>query len=1595
MRITVFFLVLYLSFSSALAGEVTVGQARQKAALFMTGKTFTRSQSFKRAKGVSSDSSRVPFYIFNANEGGYVIVSADDRTRDILGYSATGTLDTGSLPSDLEWWLNEYARQIEALGENTVVASQSARLASASAVTPMIRTTWNQYEPYNYMCPDGNGRDYYESGYNTNRRCITGCVATAMAQVMNYWQWPESCPALDAYSTSNFDVKALPSTTFKWGLMKNSYSKGETGKSADAVAELMRYCGQSVQMDYTPNASAAGLPREVMVETFNYSHNIQSIARDYFPADLWEEVIYDELSEGRPVLYSGQSSESGHEFIVDGLSSNGLFHINWGWGGYQDNYFVLSVADPARPGLSGATSNGGYRFEQYALIGVKPHREGEIEPYAVLSEDSLTVTFYYDEHMVSRNGIGICGGLWGYWDNSLSYSTATTAIIDESFANFFPTSTSCWFMDCKNLKTISGLSNVQTDKVRNMSDMFYGCSSLTSLDVSGFKTDNVTSMSEMFRNCFSLTTIYAGDLWNTGNVIEGSDMFTGCTQLVGGAGTAYNADHVDYTYAHIDGGTANPGYFTDKNAPAQQVATPTFSVSNYSLVISTETDGADIYYTMDGTAPSQRSTLYTGPVTLTQDCTVMAIATRDGYQPSEVAEYVADWVDLKLAQEERLRTCSAMIEELRRELEQKATANEAPDLYERVDGILARIADVEIYLDRASDLQAVTVCESVIDEIRVAIEQLQEDIEAYQPPVVVLDQVATPEMAFDYSTGMLTISCTTEGSTIYYTTDGTDPTTAGTRYTAPVTLTRNCTVKALATAEGMLPSDIATHEVNWFTAAMPAITVNGLQIEMATATEGAAIRYTIDGSEPTDTTGTVYTAPVTFATLPNECTVQAIAVREGYNDSEIAAFEYRRSDYTTATPGLAFQAADSTVVISSATAGAVIRYTLDGTIPTDGSTVYTAPFNPMRNCTVTATATAGGMFTSEAAMLAVEGYRVQPVAFSFDGTLLTMTTPTAEAAIRYTTDGSEPADTTGTVYSGPVTIGNTSVTVRAIAQREGWTDSDVTSWNASQTATPTFAEDRANNTLTISCTTEGSTIYYTTDGTDPTTAGTRYTAPVTLTRNCTVKALATAEGMLPSDIATHEVRWLHVATPEMAFDYSTGMLTISCATSGSTIYYYIGTGETILYMGQIALTANVTVTAYATAEGYNNSETAMFRPIENGTREGDTFRISGEVSADELLFLRNILGQQVEHLDMEEAVLTAGELYPETFSGMSLLTARLPRDVGYAGEHLFDGCRRLAAVVWNAGTDVTAAALQGIGNPNLLLYVGRDDIGSNAGIANRIVNMVAQEITLSDPEGNSDCNFYCPVAFTAQRIAYSHTYTQQSGIDGECRGWETIALPFTVQTITHRVMGDIAPFGVPLIGQGGVGEVPHFWLCELGTSRFENATAIEANKPYIISMPQHPDYDAVYNLGGDVITFAATNATVPVTEPQTATTGQRTIYANFTTQAASDRIYTMNVGTAYDATHAEGSIFVPGQRAVRPFEAYTTSASGARYIELFGDEADGIVEVQSSEFRVQSSQFADGVYNLGGRRISGNHRQSWPGKRLVIRNGKVTPAWNR
>jgi hypothetical protein len=293
------------------ADGIEKNEALLKAQRLMPGKRFVAADADAMAPSVPAKlrGKSQPYYIFNAVDGGFVIVSGDDRATDILGYSYQGHLDAAAMPANLRWWLQGYAREIEELEAMSLAAEQAEDKPAVTPIAPMIMTQWNQNEPYNSWCPDGSYVDYYEDGYNAANRCFAGCVATTMAQLMYYWQWPATCGALDSYEVDEHTIKGLPATTFKWDLMQNTYSRTASGDAVDAVAELMRYCGQAIQIGYGVDNSSGSVSAELMASTFQYSPNCCRLYRDNYTAIRWASIIYRELAAHRPDDYDPMESE--------------------------------------------------------------------------------------------------------------------------------------------------------------------------------------------------------------------------------------------------------------------------------------------------------------------------------------------------------------------------------------------------------------------------------------------------------------------------------------------------------------------------------------------------------------------------------------------------------------------------------------------------------------------------------------------------------------------------------------------------------------------------------------------------------------------------------------------------------------------------------------------------------------------------------------------------------------------------------------------------------------------------------------------------------------------------------------------------------------------------------------------------------------------------------------------------------------------------------------------------------------------------------------------------------------------------------------
>lgn len=288
------------------------------------------------------------YYILNDTiNKGFVIVSADKRAWPILGYSTEGSFDEKKQPEAFVEWMNNRKKEIESIKKNnlqpdpeTLASWQNLEVASpiihSTSVEPLIQTQWDQGCFYNYLCPSDAQSPH--CGH-----VLTGCTATAMAQIMKYWNFPTKGIGSHSYSHPTYgELSAnFGSTTYQWSQMPNSLTSPN-----DAVATLMYHCGVSLEMDYGPWASGAWDPRDELVQYFNYSSKSIVINRKGLNSNAWNELLKSEIDLGHPIWYMGISITVGHSFICDGYQDEDYFHFNWGWRGNLDGYFYTGNLNP-------------------------------------------------------------------------------------------------------------------------------------------------------------------------------------------------------------------------------------------------------------------------------------------------------------------------------------------------------------------------------------------------------------------------------------------------------------------------------------------------------------------------------------------------------------------------------------------------------------------------------------------------------------------------------------------------------------------------------------------------------------------------------------------------------------------------------------------------------------------------------------------------------------------------------------------------------------------------------------------------------------------------------------------------------------------------------------------------------------------------------------------------------------------------------------------------------------------------------------------------------------------------------------------------
>ena len=365
-----------LMIGTAVAAPVNPKRAAALAQSFFSSQTGAKNGN--RLADVPTEWQYRGIYLFEGADGGFVLVAADDAARPILGYSATGAMDTANMPPALQEWLKGYQKEIDILREAKGFPPHAEWYALEQGITPkdtvwegvepMLTTFWDQGYPYNGYCPGGS---------------VTGCAATAQAQVMNYWKYPAFGQGSHSYTHVLYGVQQADfgHTLYDWENMPVEATASSPMVEKEAVALLMYHCGVSLEMDYSRDGSgAAGLAGisgyasidNSLKDYFGYSNQMRIVHKDFGYGNAeWRDMIIADLDLGHPIVYTGAAEEGGHGFVCDGYDSRGYMHFNFGWSGRGDGYFPV---DSISPGVGGVGGNVTYTFNMSnaALLGLVP-----------------------------------------------------------------------------------------------------------------------------------------------------------------------------------------------------------------------------------------------------------------------------------------------------------------------------------------------------------------------------------------------------------------------------------------------------------------------------------------------------------------------------------------------------------------------------------------------------------------------------------------------------------------------------------------------------------------------------------------------------------------------------------------------------------------------------------------------------------------------------------------------------------------------------------------------------------------------------------------------------------------------------------------------------------------------------------------------------------------------------------------------------------------------------------------------------------------------------------------------------------------------
>ena len=1205
------------------------------------------------------------------------------------------------------------------------------------------------------------------------------------------------------------------------------------------------------------------------------------------------------------------------------------------------------------------------------------------------------------------------------------------------------TNMSGMFSDCEGLTSLD-VSGFNTANVTDMSSMFSTCSSLKNLDLSGFNTSKVIDMRYMFSYCAELKTIYTGSGWSTDKVENGDGMFYNCTSLVGGAGTVYDANHTDHTYAHIDGGTSNPGYFTANN---ERVINGKFVTTDYSsFAYALEDNGTVIEITDndivdDSEEPGNRCIKIVSKDNATENW--------DSHFIIRIGEPLKEGQTYKFS----------MRAKASRNVSISSQARTAPDqyLHYRMLGNFDLTTEWQTYNVEGvveSEQAGCTVIALLLNVDKSSAEYFFDDISfrvneapsASPEPYAVLSDNNTKLTFFyddqkDIRGGMSVGPFDLNNYPSWYnqresitTVEFDDSFANCTTLTSTAFWFYNCGKITSIIGISNLKTDNVT-DMGWMfsgCSGLTSLSVSGFNT--ANVTYMGYMFYGCSGLTSLDVSNFNTANVEDMLNMFYGCSSLTTLDVSRFNTANVTLMGGMFQDCSALTAiDVSNFNTDKVTVMTSMFADCSSLTSLDvanfnttnvtrmGSMFGHCSSVTSLDVSRFNTANVT---DMGQMFSncSSLTSLDVSGFKTDNVTdmrYMFYG----CSGLTSLDVSRFNT-----ANVTNMVgmFSGCSALTSLDVS--------GFNTDNVTSMNSM------FENCSGLNAIDISNFNTANVKYM--DGVFRGCSGlTSLDVSRFNTENVTAMRYMFYGCSSLTSLDVTNFKTDHVTSMQWMFRDCSGLTSLdvshfntenvvnmsymfancshitsldvsnfntSKVTDMSSMFYGCS-GLTSLNVSNFN-TSNATTMTYmfgicshiATLDlsNFNTSKVTdmnfMFKDCSALTTifvGSEWVTSSPSATVDMFEGCTSLVGGagttfDANHTDYTYAHIDGGSSNPGYFTAKNAPEGEATFDGKVArvsGERTLDeafeqrggraeATRTIAAIIWNKESALTESDLQGITNPNLLVYVNEARLAPS-NVQNVVINGLAREIVLTDvTEGNND--WYAPQAFVAERISYTRNFAQ-STTKGTSRGWESIALPFDVQTIQHESKGVIAPFNSSASNK-------HFWLRRLTENGLQAATNIEANTPYIISMPNSEEYTADYNLNGRV-TFSAQNIDVPATTTKVLALADSSIVMvpAMQRQSRSSSVWALNVGEVR-GQYFEGSVFERDYRTVRPFEAYTVHRQengqpAPRYVPIQEIAGTTGIETINREPLTQNQW-----YDMQGRKLEGKPAR----KGVYISNGK-------